>query len=294
MEAVKEQEVAGVIESQEESTTHLCKSCGNSFTKMYCNACGEKVLMAKDRRFRTFIRDVLAFTDNKLLKTLWLIISKPGFLAKEYAEGRRVNYIRPLQLFFILNLIYFLFPLLQLFNTSLRTQMYLRTHSKLVRDMVFSKIGNDRLVLEGYSLMYNEKSTSLAKLLIIVFVILASLPMMLIYRRHNRYFTDHVTLAVELTSFNLAVNAIVLSLFLMLVSKVMHWSHLGWEKYLDDFTLTIIFVLTNSYFLFRAGRMFYAQKGKILILKVVLGLLGLFIALEAYRLCLFLITFWTL
>jgi hypothetical protein len=294
MEAVKENEEAGVIESQQQAAVHICKSCGNAFSKTYCNVCGEKVLEAKDRRFSSFVANVLAFADNKFLKTLWLIIRKPGFLSKEYAEGKRVNYIRPLQLFFILNLVYFLFPLLQLFNTSLRTQMYLRTHSKLVRDMVFSKIGNDRLVLEGYSLMYNEKSTGLAKLLIIVFVILASVPMMFIYRRRNRFFTDHVTLSVELTCFNLAINAIFLSLFLMLVSKLMHWSHLGWEKYLDDFTLTIIFVLTNTYFLFRAGRIFYVQKGKILILKVVLGLLGLFIALEAYRLCLFLITFWTL
>jgi hypothetical protein len=90
------------------------------------------------------------------------------------------------------------------------------------------------------------------------------------------------------------MNAIFLSLFLMLVNKLLHWTHAGWEKYLDDFTLTIIFILTNTYFLFGAGRIFYAQKGKILIFKVALGLLGLFLALEVYRLSLFLITFWTL
>lgn len=293
MEAVKLEDTEA-IKPQTETDLRTCKSCGNSFTKNYCNVCGEKVLVAKDRSFRSFLAGVLAFADNKLLKTLWMIIRRPGLLSKEYVEGKRVNYIRPLQLFFILNLIYFLFPLLQLFNTSLLTQMYLRTHSGLVRNMVFGKIGNDKLVLEGYSLMYNQKSTALAKLLIIVFVILASVPMMAIYRRRNRYFTDHVALAVELTCFNLAMNAIFLSIFTMVINKLLHWSHLGWEKYLDDFTLTIIFVLTNAYFLFGAGRTFYGQKGSILILKVVLGLLGLFVALEVYRLCLFLITFWTL
>jgi hypothetical protein len=196
--------------------------------------------------------------------------------------------------FFVLNLIYFLFPLVQLFNTSLRTQMYLRTHSALVRTMVHSKVGNDALRLEGYTLMYNQKSTSLAKLLIIVFVILASVPMMLIYRKRNRFFGDHLTLSVELTSFNIALNAIFLSLVLMLTSKILHMTHTGWEKYLDDSTLTVIFVLTNSYFLFRAGRIFYNQKNWILILKVPFGLLGLFLSLELYRLTLFLITYWTL
>lgn len=271
-----------------------CKSCSHKFHGIYCNLCGEKVLETGDRSFRNFINNALTFADNKFLKTLWMIIRYPGLLSKEYAEGRRVNYLRPLQLFFVLNLIYFLFPLLQLFNTSLHTQMHLRTHSPLVRSMVYSKVGRDALALEGYSLMYNQRSTSLAKLLIIVFVILASVPMILIYRKRNRYFTDHVTLAVELTSFNLAMNAIFLSIFLMAMNKLLHWTHSGWEKYLDDFTLTIIFVLTNTYFLFKAGRTFYGQMGKRLILKVLLGLLGLFIALELYKLTLFLITFWVL
>jgi hypothetical protein len=142
--------------------------------------------------------------------------------------------------------------------------------------------------------MYNEKSTSLAKLLIIVFVILASVPMMFIYRKRNRFFGDHLTLSVELTSFNLAINAIFLSLVLMFTNKILHLTHTGWEKYLDDSTLTFIFVITNSYFLFRAGRTFYNQKGLILILKVMMGLLGLFLSLELYRLTLFLITYWSL
>jgi hypothetical protein len=271
---------------------HHCKSCDHVFKGVYCNVCGEKVLEAEDRTFKTFFKN--AFADNKFARTLWLTISNPGFLSKEYAEGRRVNYIRPLQLFFILNLIYFLFPLLQLFNTSLRTQLYLRTHSKLVQSMVYSKIGKDPLILQGYELMYNQKSTSLAKLLIIVFVVLAAVPMAMVYRKRNRFFTDHVTLAVELTVFNLAVNAIFLSLFLMLTSKVLHWMQMGGQKYLDDITLTVIFILTNTYFLFAAGRTFYNQRGIKLLMKIVIGLLGLFVALEIYRLILFLITFLTL
>jgi hypothetical protein len=276
---------------------HKCKSCGNEFVGAYCNLCGEKVLEAKDRTFRTFLSNILiavTFADNKFLKTFWMVISNPGFLSKEYAEGRRVNYIRPLQLFFILNLIYFLFPVLQLFNTSLRTQMHFRTHSAIVREMVYSEVGRESLSLRGYELMYNDKSNGLAKLLIIVFVIVASFPMMAIYRKRNRFFTDHIALAVELTAFNLAVNAILLSLFLMGVSTILHMTHLGWEKYLNDVTLTIIFVLTNTYFLFAAARTFYNQRGWILMIKVVLGLLGLFVALEVYRLILFLITFWSL
>jgi hypothetical protein len=276
---------------------HLCKSCGNKFIGLYCNVCGEKVLEPRDRTFKTFLSNIqiaLTFADNKFLKSLKYVIIRPGFLSKEYVEGRRVYYTKPLQLFFVLNLIYFLFPLLQLFNTSFDTQMYLRTHSPLVREMVSHKLVAEGYSLEAYRLLYNDKSASLAKLLIIVFVLLASLPFNLVYRRRNRYFTDHLTLSVELAAFNLLMNALFLSLFLIIVNKIIHWTHMGWEKYLDDITLTVIFMLTNLYFLFSAGRIFYGQRGFKLIIKVLLGMLGLFIALEMYRLVLFLVTFWVL
>jgi hypothetical protein len=279
------------------SQEHQCKSCGNTFRGLYCNLCGEKVLEPRDRSFKNFLANIqlfLTFTDNKFLKSLKLIITKPGFLSKEYAEGRRVNYARPLQMFFVLNLIYFLFPLLQLFNTSLNTQMYLRTHSPLVRKMVSQELADKGYSLQGYSLMYNEKSTSLAKLLVIVFVLVASLPFNFIYRKKNRFFTDHLTLSVELAAFNLAMNAIFLSVFLIIVNNIIHLTHTSWEKYLDDATLTVIFVLTNLYFLFSAGRIFYGQRGFKLIVKVALGLVCLFLALEVYRLLLFLVTFWAL
>lgn len=280
-----------------EEVLNTCKSCGNEFEGLYCNRCGEKVLAAEDRSFKTWLTNfniTNAVLDNKFIKTLFLIIRKPGFFSKEYAEGRRVNYMRPMQLFFILNVIYFLFPLVQLFNTSLNTQMHLRSHSHLVRSMVNEKIAEEGYSYQGYSLMYNEKSTSLAKLLVILFVLCAAAPLAIIFAKRSRYFSDHLTVSLELAIFNLAMNTLFLSLLLIIINKLIHWTHTGWERYLDDTTLTIIFVMTNAYFMFSAGRTFYNERGFRLIIKVVLGLLGLFIALEAYRIILFLVTFWLL
>lgn len=275
----------------------VCKSCQNEFYGNYCNVCGEKVLVEEDRSFKHWLANfsiTSAIADNKFFKTLKFIILKPGFLSREYVEGKRVNYMRPMQLFVVLNVIYFLFPLVQLFNTSLNTQMHLRTHSPLVRKMVNEKLNSEGYSYQGYSLMYNEKSTGLAKLLVILFVACAAVPLSLIFWKRGRYFTDHFTLSVELAIFNLAMNALLLSLFLIIVNNAIHWSHSGWEKYLDDVTLTLIFVLTNTYFMFSAGRTFYGQRGFPLIIKLVLGLLGLFLALEAYRIILFLVTYWSL
>lgn len=275
---------------------HTCKSCGHTFTGLYCNQCGEKVIEPKDRSMRTFLSNILLFVslaDSRFIKTLWLTIKNPGFLSKEYADGRRVKYLRPLQLFFILNLVYFLFPVLQLFNSSLRTQMYYLFHSSMVRKLVIEHVVNEGISIDGYSLMYDAKTTGLAKLLMVIFVLLASLPLSLIFIKKNRYFTDHVTLSVELACFNIFVNAIFLSGLLWVLSRILHWSGSSLGDYLNDTTFTVIFISTNLYFIYRAARTFYQQKGKRLIAKSLVAIIGLFLSLEAYRLLLFFVTFWS-
>jgi hypothetical protein len=134
----------------------------------------------------------------------------------------------------------------------------------------------------------------LAKLLIVVFVWLASLPLSLIFRKKNRYFTDHVALSVEMACFNIFVNAILLSGILLVLSKIFKWSGTSLGDYLNDTTLTFLFISTNLYFTYRAARTFYGQTGKTLILKSVLGIFGLFLALEAYKFLLFFVTFYSI
>ncbi len=286
-----------VPETLNSNVEHICKSCGNTFVGLYCNVCGEKVIEPKDRKFKTFLGSVLiatTFVDNKFAKSLWLTIKNPGFLSREYVDGRRINYMRPLQMFFILNLIYFLFPTLQMFNATLQAQQYVLPHKKLAHQMVLEKIHKEGIDMRGFELIYNDKTTSLAKLLVVVFVVLASLPLSLIFRKRNRYFTDHVALSVELTSFNLAVNAIGLSVIFFILSKLFFLGNMSSGNYLNDITLTIIFVITNIYFIFRSARTFYNQKGKRLVIKAMLGVVGLFLTLEVYRFLLFLFTLWSL
>src|SRR5271154_6675623 len=94
----------------------VCKNCGTPFKGYYCNVCGEKVLHPSDRSFKAFLSNILlaiTFADGKVIKTLWWVVRKPGFISSEFAMGRRVSYLKPISLFFVLNLIYFLFPVIQ-------------------------------------------------------------------------------------------------------------------------------------------------------------------------------------
>jgi len=266
---------------------HTCKSCGHVFTGLYCNQCGEKIIVPADRSFKTFLSNILiaiTFADSKFIRTLWLIIKKPGFISFEFTNGRRVKYLKPLSLFFVLNLFYFFFPVIQLFNASLKTQL-LGVQRDFIKSIIARKMMAMNADINSFSLLYNTHTTSLAKLMVMVFVVLASLPLNLLYFKRNRYFTDHINYTVELACFNLFINALVLTLIVRVF---------GLGKYLDELVLTIIFVSTNLYFLIRSGRTYYHEKGINLVLKSILMILFLKIALEAYRAILFFVTMWTL
>ena len=263
---------------------HTCKSCGNRFQGYYCNVCGEKILLPQERSFKTFLNNILiaiTFADSKFIKTLWWVIKKPGFISKEFAEGRRVNYLKPISLFFVLNLVYFLFPVIQLFNASLKTQLHAE-YGVWINEIVAHGMVNLHINdIDSFSIIYNQKTASLAKLMVMVFVILGSLPLNLLYRKRNRYFSDHVGFMVELACFNLFVNAIALTILTTV---------LGLGHYLDELVLTFIFVSTNFYFLLRSGMVFYRERGWRLVVKSILMLLVLKLALEVYRAILFFIT----
>jgi hypothetical protein len=46
--------------------------------------------------------------DSRLWRTLWLLISKPGFLTVEFLEGRRARYLPPFRLYLVLSVVLFL------------------------------------------------------------------------------------------------------------------------------------------------------------------------------------------
>lgn len=266
---------------------HTCKSCGQQFSGNYCNNCGERVRVPADRTFKAFFNDLVqavTLADNKFARTLWLIISKPGFVSTEIANGRTVRYLNIVSVFFVLNLVYFLFPIVQLFSASLTTQM-IAPLGFLLKEPIAHKMTSMHMNFESFSIVYNLKTVTLAKLLVMVFVVLASIPLNFLYRKRNRYFTDHFGYAVELACFNLVINAIAVDVITTIIP-------IG--RYIGEGVVTSLFIATNLYFLLRSSHVFYNERGWKLFAKSALMILALKVALEVYRLVLFFVTVWTL
>jgi hypothetical protein len=80
-------------------------------TGKFCQNCGQENIEVKETFFQIlyhFIEDITHF-DGKLIKTLKYLITKPGFLTKEYVTGKRASYIHPIRMYLFISAIFFLF-----------------------------------------------------------------------------------------------------------------------------------------------------------------------------------------
>jgi hypothetical protein len=88
-----------------------CFNCGSSLVKdeNFCPNCGQKnsdLNISVPELGKEFAGDYFTF-DSKLFRTLWPLITKPGKVAKEYIDGKRVKHIPPLRVFIFLSFITF-------------------------------------------------------------------------------------------------------------------------------------------------------------------------------------------
>jgi hypothetical protein len=87
----------------------LCPNCLTPVSGMYCGHCGQK-MKSVVRHFglllSEFFTDVLNL-DAKLLRTIKPLLFRPGFLSREYFQGRRMHYVSPLKLYFFLSIVTF-------------------------------------------------------------------------------------------------------------------------------------------------------------------------------------------
>ena len=88
-----------------------CANCGGGPVMRYCASCGQRAISDRDYTVGGFLHETVhEFTsvDGRLLATLWALLARPGLLAREYFAGRGTRYMKPLSLFVLLNLVFFL------------------------------------------------------------------------------------------------------------------------------------------------------------------------------------------
>src|SRR5262245_54559069 len=91
------------------SSLSECPNCAAPLAGKFCAACGQKATPIRPT-FSYFVHDLtheLLHVDGKIFKSIWLLLTRPGFLTHEYFLGRRARYISPIRLYLIFSLAFF-------------------------------------------------------------------------------------------------------------------------------------------------------------------------------------------
>jgi len=185
-------------------STFVCPSCGAKTKGHFCGNCGEKEVGQSDYSSRHFIKELgtaLTLLDSKAFRSLWLLIRKPGYLSSEFFRGRRVQYLKPLQLFVFLNVVYYFSLSLFVattFTTPLATQLLMNDYYPAhARRQVDLKMQTDHITYQALEAKYDQKTGILSKTLIFLLIpIFAGLFYVLFFKK-RRYFVDHVVVATH-------------------------------------------------------------------------------------------------
>ena len=262
-----------------------CKNCSNKFNGKYCNQCGERVYTEHDKKLAHAFEEVFHFIthlDSKFLKTLKYTLIQPGLVSREYCEGKRKKYYKPVSLFLIGVVIYLLFPLLQGLNISFSNHINNNNvfHIHYSRDWALHKMQTHHLTEQGLAEKFNHLSPKFAKILLFIMLPLTALGLALIFRKRRRYFFDYFILATEINTVFLFLFFILVPLLFVIVSSLFHIT----LEYGDN---SIIFasiqVLLVFFILISSFRRFYLVSFTKAILASLLFLLVYAIALFIYR-----------
>lgn len=277
--------------------TEQCVSCGAEFTGQFCGDCGEKVIDRKDYSILAFLREAfeaITTIDNKVFRSLKYLLIKPGFLTQEYFIGRRKRYLKPIQLFLLVNIAFFVFftavglnPFAQPLDMVLK---YDNTFfPKLAKRMVNAKIQKEGIDKETYAQKFNARTSVISKTLLIVDIPLYAVLLLLFFRRQRRFYVQHLAFSCHVFTVYLIMAMVIIGVCLLLVKTT------GNRIFASDMVMTAPVVLLFLVFLILSAKRFYQQRLLTVLLKSLFLIVG-FVAIttQIYRTILFFVTFYTI
>ena len=195
----------------------VCPSCGAALSGDYCQACGEKRPGARDLTVRHFVADTareLTSLDSKLFRTLWALLFRPGRLTSEWVAGRRVPYLKPLNLclgiFAVSLFVYTASKGVNIFDI----RSMIESEPEYARQMglpgdgrnyerLFAEIARRRNVpAESLYDTFNDKWQRNVSLLGPVQIVALAVLLQLVYYFSRRYFVEHLVFSMHFLAFS--------------------------------------------------------------------------------------------
>jgi len=87
-----------------------CENCHQPIAGPFCGQCGQQAESTLKYFWVVIMHlldDIFSF-DSRAARTLYPLVTRPGFLTNEYFAGRRVHYVPPLRLYLFISIIFFI------------------------------------------------------------------------------------------------------------------------------------------------------------------------------------------
>ncbi len=186
-----------------------CGNCGAPLSGRFCSQCGEKKVSAHDYTIGHFVEEAIGeFThlDNRFLRTVKILFTKPGQLSNAYFCGGRSRYTKPLTLFIIINVIFFFVqPHTTMFGYKYVDYMNERAHLAAVS----GHLRQTEEPQQSYRARFDANLQNQKKSLLIVAVPVLALFMAVLFVGSGRTYAEHLVFSVQVYAFLLAFLAVV-------------------------------------------------------------------------------------
>jgi hypothetical protein len=228
--------------------------------------------------------------DNRFFRTFRTLFRSPAQLPKAYIQGNTRKYWSPVQLFLFVNILYFLFPLVNSFNTSLYSHRHRQVYSKEVNPVVGNYLNENAITTEEFANVFDRKSSQISKLLLIILVLFHALPMSVVLVFAPRfYFTDVLTISAYFTAFYILGFLILLPLGASTVNWILgNGLQFLFGEMIFSLILLLGMLIVLTYLLKKALSITYGSAFIPALLTILLAVPTYFL----YRFLLFWVTFW--
>lgn len=206
----------------------ICPSCGQPRLTRYCGECGERAPAPDELSFSGFIRSLgeefLPFLDSqddqpfkrmggRVYRTAYTLIRWPGRLTADYVAGRRRPYMKPVQVYLLIALVFFIFGH-NYFQYNLQEYWYVPGVGSTA-GMIEAAAADRGLSVAQYQELFDARINAHKKTMIALLIPLFALGLVPLYRRQP--FGKHLIFATHYFAIQLLFMLVVIRLLALLL-----------------------------------------------------------------------------
>lgn len=185
-----------------------CLNCGTPLYGSYCVTCGQKVAPVNPT-FGDLVRsiaDELLNVDGRIFRSTRLLLTRPGFLTREYFEGRKARYVSPIRLYLVFSVAFFAL------STVVEREPTFEADEAVEVGALGRILGLEEMSPEEANQRVNEAQTVWMPRAMFVLVPVCALLVGIVTRRTRRNYPQHLYFSLHIHSAHFAMLTLALLL----------------------------------------------------------------------------------